>query len=670
MLLLVVIFKPSVPVPANYIPEPCRSFSENIAKMKSEVEALDRERTELLSSGNPKGGEKGVAAIAGKITKLERDIKAEEGKLQQCLSNNNNTSTTPTTSPPSEPPLTALPVRQHLGSSLSLYSLENNTIDIDSTNTINITGQLSDTNNIFVGIPNKQITFNGTALVNETRVATTTFENGSFISEIPVPNQIGQNWTIQAHFKDSSIRPVDDLSPIYNDSDSNIVSFSTVSSSSSSSSSSSQSDNSVVRELPTNQEEEEGDSNNNGDSEQIDSQALCNEENTILDESTGQCVPMEPLISSTDDCEDPGTLMDETTGICAPPEPSVSSTDTCEEQQPGTILDESTGQCVPMSEPDVPIINGTTNDCEDPGTLMDETTGICAPPEPSITSSTDTCEEQQPGTILDESTGQCVPMSEPDVPIINGTTNDCEDPGTLMDETTGICAPPEPSITSSTDTCEEQQPGTILDESTGQCVPTSELEPLTVPSTDDLNSSSTDNNSSSDVGPPVLEEGEQGEGPREQGLEPSFSAEPLMENVEPLSQSQTLSPSSLSENTSTVEDNQINYDNELFGNESISFDSNSIQDPLASSEDSNNSIEGDMSCDSSSQSIESCNLSSTQEGIAEEEPSVLTIPNDTSSTSMDIPNELASDNSAVTDYESESLECPIGTTLSDWGLCE
>ncbi len=638
--------------------------------MKSEVEALDRERTELLSSGNPKGGEKGVAAIAGKITKLERDIKAEEGKLQQCLSNNNNTSTTPTTSPPSEPPLTALPVRQHLGSSLSLYSLENNTIDIDSTNTINITGQLSDTNNIFVGIPNKQITFNGTALVNETRVATTTFENGSFISEIPVPNQIGQNWTIQAHFKDSSIRPVDDLSPIYNDSDSNIVSFSTVSSSSSSSSSSSQSDNSVVRELPTNQEEEEGDSNNNGDSEQIDSQALCNEENTILDESTGQCVPMEPLISSTDDCEDPGTLMDETTGICAPPEPSVSSTDTCEEQQPGTILDESTGQCVPMSEPDVPIINGTTNDCEDPGTLMDETTGICAPPEPSITSSTDTCEEQQPGTILDESTGQCVPMSEPDVPIINGTTNDCEDPGTLMDETTGICAPPEPSITSSTDTCEEQQPGTILDESTGQCVPTSELEPLTVPSTDDLNSSSTDNNSSSDVGPPVLEEGEQGEGPREQGLEPSFSAEPLMENVEPLSQSQTLSPSSLSENTSTVEDNQINYDNELFGNESISFDSNSIQDPLASSEDSNNSIEGDMSCDSSSQSIESCNLSSTQEGIAEEEPSVLTIPNDTSSTSMDIPNELASDNSAVTDYESESLECPIGTTLSDWGLCE
>ncbi|WP_458743435.1 hypothetical protein [Candidatus Nitrosocosmicus sp. T] len=238
-----------------------------------------------------------------------------------------------------------------------------------------------------------------------------------------------------------------------------------------------------------------------------------------------------------------------------------------------------------------------------------------------------------------------------------------------MDETTGICAPPEPSITSSTDGCEEQQPGTILDESTGQCVPTSELEPLTVPSTDDLNSSSTDNNSSSDVGPPVLEEGEEGEGPREQGLEPSFSAEPLMESVEPLSQSQTLSPSSLSENTSTVEDNQINYDNELFGNESISFDSNSIQDPLALSEDSNNSIEGDMLCDSSSQSIESCSVSSTQEGIVEEDPSALTIPNNTSSTGLDIMNEPSYDNSTVTDYESKSSECPIGTTLSDWGVC-
>ena len=39
---------------------------------------------------------------------------------------------------------------------------------------------------------------------------------------------VGQNWTVQAHFKDSAIRPIDNLSPIYNSSDSNIITFSTV----------------------------------------------------------------------------------------------------------------------------------------------------------------------------------------------------------------------------------------------------------------------------------------------------------------------------------------------------------------------------------------------------------------------------------------------------------
>ncbi|WP_458743436.1 hypothetical protein [Candidatus Nitrosocosmicus sp. T] len=124
----------------------------------------------------------------------------------------------------------------------------------------------------------------------------------------------------------------------------------------------------------------------------------------------------------------------------------------CEEQQPGTILDESTGQCVPMSEPDVPIVNGTTNDCEDPGTLMDETTGICAPPPPSI--ATDTCEEQQPGTILDESTGQCVPTSELDMPVTSPVV--CEDPSAILDESTGQCVPmSEPDVPIINDTAND-----------------------------------------------------------------------------------------------------------------------------------------------------------------------------------------------------------------------
>jgi hypothetical protein len=191
------------------------------------------------------------------------------------------------------------------------------------------------------------------------------------------------------------------------------------------------------------------------------------EEGTSLNETSEECVPIEPPV-----CEG-GTVPDEL-GQC--PMPTSPVTNGCEE---GTTLNETSGECVPIepticedgSAPDdlgqCPMpTSPVTNGCEE-GTTLNETSGECVPIEPPAV-----CEE---GTAINEETGECVPIepticedgSAPDdlgqCPMpTSPVTNGCEE-GTTLNETSGECVPIEPPAV-----CEE---GTAINEETGECVP-------------------------------------------------------------------------------------------------------------------------------------------------------------------------------------------------------
>jgi hypothetical protein len=222
--------------------------------------------------------------------------------------------------------------------------------------------------------------FDGSALpTGNMSLSTRTNADGTFTVRTDAPAEVKEGWTVQAHFKGLKIRPVDDLSPFYNSSDSIIQTFSTVESS--------------VNPTPG-----KGDNGGGGGAVDLPIIPLTCEDGSTPDE-LGQCPSTDPIL-----CDD-GSTPNEITGECPSTDPIL-----CDD---GSTPDEITGEC-PAPIELVTCENGTapneqgqcepiplTPDCTD-GTSANEF-GECAP---LVAPTENECPD---GTAPDD-LGQCVPV--------------------------------------------------------------------------------------------------------------------------------------------------------------------------------------------------------------------------------------------------------------------
>jgi len=303
------------------------------------------------------------------------------------------------------------------------------------------------------------ITLDGTAIAavsnnhssnKNMQISTTakTLGNGTFTLLITTPNKISEDWTVQAHFRDARIRPVDDLSPIYNKSDSIIRTFDTIASNIS------DSKNPLIALV------DDSDTNINGSNDNVNTPDVIDPGNIISNKDDAE------YINNINNLN--GTLIDLNDTITVD---DINMNDTTLQCPEGTTLDDKWGICQPTANSmtadsndteDYPvdiISNGTTSQCPEEGMVLDDLSECIFPdfilPTPDIItdggedndtivnpeSPTEPC---PPDTNLDESTGICFPpdisSSVPDSGTTDSlTTSECP-PNTLPDDT-GMCFP-------------------------------------------------------------------------------------------------------------------------------------------------------------------------------------------------------------------------------------